>query len=190
MSSEVLNLNRKITVVLMLLFFLAAWGCCSAKEDEKKEPPKKPLPLLKDVPADRMIKPKEGLGNAKFESSLNEVEQVFGRGEIVPMESDFDGNSTLQLKYKKEGLLFQFLNGKLSIISISNPQYATKQGVRVGCSIGDMVREFGTGYKMKKSLIKAKDEGYDIYYNNISAHVKDRIVTKIRIRKKIKGKRR
>lgn len=179
----------KILMALVILSLLASAGPALAEDNT----PPSPIPLMSPVPPDKLLKPGEGLGDIKFGSTIGQVEEICGKGTIVPLEPDFQGNSTINLQYKDKGLNFSFANGFLSIIEVDTPGYATVRGVQVGVEIGEMIREFGTVYKMQNqytATTSADVRVYDIYYDMISASVKDKVITKIRIRmgKKPRGR--
>jgi len=156
-----------------------------------------PAPPLKDVPEGRLIQAQKGVAGVKFGMKLKDVEEVLGRGEIIPGETDFSGNSWIDLVYPKRMLRFKFFNGELSIIIIENPKFGTKGGSHVGGAIGDAIREFGPNFRQEKSIVQSPDpntQKYEIFYDgkNIAFKCKGKIIEKIRLRTpfKVKSKRR
>lgn len=187
-SREVILL-RNLLCALMIMMLATLWvagpGHC------QEEPLPKPLPLLSPVPPEKLIQPGEGLGKIKFGSQIKDVEEVYGRGRIIPNEPDRGGQSSVDLVYPEIGLQFTFFNGFLSVIGINFPGYGTEMGVQVGVDVGDLIREFGTAYQMQKNYTDTTSPNvqiYDLYYEKISATIKGNLVAKIRIRTKKKYK--
>jgi hypothetical protein len=129
-----------------------------------------------------VIKPDSGIGNIVFGASINEVEEIFGRGELIPEESRQQGFSYANLLYKDQRLVFRFTNGQLTTILIENPDFVTNGGVRVGGSVGDLIREFGPEYNIIKSLLQIPDpdkEEYEMVYRNIRVNIQGKAINKI-----------
>ncbi|MCE1247059.1 MAG: hypothetical protein LWY06_10480 [Firmicutes bacterium] len=155
----------------------------------------KPEPPLEKVQQDRLIVPKQGIGKVKFGMSLEAVEKAIGRGDIQPDETDFTGNTTINLVFKDQNLIFKFFNGELAMIIIENKEYGTKTGVHCGGSIGDAIREFGTDFRQEKSIVQDPDPEKlesEIFFDKycIAFKCMGRIITKVRLLTpmKIKGK--
>lgn len=155
-----------------------------------------PTPHLENVPDSRLVQPQKGVGGVNFSMKLKDVESVLGRGEILPGETDFSGNSWIDLVYPKKMLRFKFFNGELSMIIVENPDFGTKGGTHVGGSIGDGIREYGPDFRQEKSIVQSPDpntQEYELLYDNknIAFKCKGKIILKIRLRTpfKIKSKR-
>jgi len=189
-------------VLMAFIFFIMAFigvagEANSALETPLPSPTPTPSPPLKDVPEDKLIKNGDGVGGVKFGMHINDIEKVFGRGDIRPLKTDFSGNSTMQLKYKKEGLIFTFFNGELHMILIENPEYGTKNGTHVTGDIGDAIREFGSEFRQEKSIVQDPDpqkQNYEVFYDkhHIAFKCKGSIILGIRLKTpfKLKSKRR
>lgn len=150
-----------------------------------------PLPPLMEVPEDNLIIPKKGLGKVEFNMNIQQVEDLLGRGILQPKETDFFGNSIVNLAYKDKGVSFSFLNGQMANINIYNPEYATKGGVRVMGDIGDAFRELGFDFRQEKSIVQDPDpskQEYDIFYDqkNIAFKCKGRIIQEITLKSHLK----
>lgn len=157
-----------------------------------QEPAPTPIPALKEVPPEKLIRPEEGVGTLNYGASINETEQVFGRGVLIPSETDTKGNTITTLKYIELGLVLKYLNGYLGMVIIDRPGFAIRNGAQVGGDVGDFIREFGTKYHMEKSIVQVPDpdkEFYELLWENIAVEVQGRIVKKIKIKtnKNFKG---
>lgn len=180
-------MKRFVNLLIIFLIILTP-VCVWAEETDKPESPE-PLPLLSPVPPEKLIQPKKGLGLIEWGASIEEVEKVYGRGNLVPLETDKKGNNWITLTYRDKGLSFKFFNGQLAAVEILKPDYATSTGVRVGCDVGDLIREFGAKFTKDQSLIAEQDPSvneYDLIFDNIVASVNGKIITKLTIRTKKK----
>ena len=164
-------------------------GAAATPEISKPEPP------IQNVSADKLIIPKQGIGQVKFGMSIEQIEKIIGRGEIEPDDTDFTGNTTINLVFREKNLIFKFFNGELAMIVIDNKEYATKTGVHVGGSIGDAIREYGTDFRQEKSIVQDPDPNKlesEIFFDkhNIAFKCIGRLIVKIRLKTpmKIKGK--
>jgi len=199
---------KKINIISLILILSLITFTVSVYAAEKSSTPSpspsptidsrypKPAPPLKDVPDSRLIQAQKGVASVKFGMKLKDVEEALGRGEIVPGETDFSGNSWIDLVYPKRMLRFKFSNGELSMIIIENPKFGTKGGSHVGGAIGDAIREFGPNFRQEKSIVQPPDpntQEYEIFYDdkNIAFQCKGKIIEKIRLRTpfKIKSRR-
>jgi hypothetical protein len=191
-------------ISILLVFLLSHFATAMAQtiSDPKTQPAVpsssgivKPEPPLTKVPEDRLINPKEGIGKVKFGMSIDEIEKIIGRGEIQPDETDFVGNTTINLVFNDKELIFKFFNGDLAMIIIDSKEYATKTGVHVGGSIGDAIREYGTDFRQEKSIVQDPNPDKlesEIFFDkhNIAFKCIGRLITKIRLKSplRIKGK--
>lgn len=170
-----------ITAIFTFLFsilLLTYTTFCFAQD------PSNPLPPLQNVLPEKLIKPEDGIGSISYGDSIDKVELAFGKGEIIPEEPDFQGNNIINLIYKEQGIVFKFFNGKMAMVIIDKPGFATKTGVQVGGDVGDLIREFGSKYNMSKSItpeVESDQPDYEIMYKNIAASVKGKMILKLRI---------
>lgn len=185
--------------ILILLMAMSIFGACVA-EEITTEPPSPvpenlpdPEPPLKDVQPDNLITPGKGLAGVSFGMDVNQVENILGRGEIRPVETDFNGNSTISLLYKEKQLFLKFFNGQLFMIIIENPMMGTKTGVHVMGGVGDAIREFGSEFRQEKSLVQDPDpkkQGSVIYFDkdNIAFKCVGGLILQIHLKSPLKIK--
>lgn len=167
---------KKILIISILVFvmMISIFGAATAEEITTTPPspvPENlpdPEPPLTDVKPENLIAPGKGVAGISFGMDVNQVENILGRGEIRPVETDFNGNSTISLLYKEKKLFLKFFNGQLFMIIIESPDMATKTGVHVMGDVGDAIREFGTEFRQEKSLVQdpePKKQGSVIYFD-------------------------
>ena len=196
-------MKRIFTILAIIALLTVAGFSFSYAGEITTEPPPPiqdnlpdPEPPIKDVSEEKLIKPGKGVAGVNFGMDLKGVENVFGRGDIRPMDTDFQGNSTLSLTYEDKKMLFKFFNGSLFMIIIKNKDFATKTGVHVMGNIGDAIREFGSDFRQDKSLVQDPDfdkQAYVIYYDkdNIAFKCVGKLITEIHLKTphKIKPKK-
>jgi hypothetical protein len=173
-------LNKKFIMILAAILIMGI-SLVSAQE----------LAPSGDATQEFVIRPDVGLGSILFGASVAEVESILGRGELLPEESRQTGFSFMNLMYRDKGLVLRFSNGQLTMALIESPEYSTANGVRVGGTVGDLIREFGSEYMINKSLMQVPDpdkEEYERVYKNIRVNIQGRTITKIWIQstKKVK----
>lgn len=188
-----------IVSILILLMISLIPGVCRA-EDITTAPPSPipydlpdPTPPLTDVKPENLIIPGKGVGGISFGMDVNQVENILGRGEIRPVETDFGGNSMVSLIYNDKQLSLKFFNGQLFMIIIENPGMATKTGVHVMGDVGDAIREFGTAFRQEKSLVQDPDPDRQagiIYYDkdNIAFKCVGSLILQIHLKTPLKIK--
>ncbi len=180
-----INYILSICLVITGLLMMPGIAFCDDPAHEKSD--EKPLSLMGEVAEDMLLEPGVGLGRAKFGDTIQQVEEIMGRGELTPQPTGFDGVQTIQLDYPQKGVLFQFNNSRLTIITVNSPGYATKDGIQVGVDVGEVIRFLGTNYQMKRSLLDhspTEEESYELFYELVSVKVRGRLVEEIRIRTK------
>lgn len=190
-------MKRLLSIILIVLLGLfCVVSTAAAWEDDDLAVPKNqelsddwltPQPPLENVSDDKLIVPGEGVAGAKFGMKIKDVEEILGRGELHPKETDFFGNSVVNLVYPDLFLVFQFLNGEMALIVIDNPEFGTKEGTHVRGEIGDAFRELGTEFRKDKSIVQDPDpekQLYDIYFDKqlIAFKCRGRVITQILLR--------
>ncbi|MCD4782971.1 MAG: hypothetical protein K8T10_03960 [Candidatus Eremiobacteraeota bacterium] len=195
------KINMIIVIILIGLITLSAGAYAQEKSPSPSPTPKAdsgvptPTPPLENVPDSKFIQPQKGVSGTDFSMKLKDIESLLGRGEILPGETDFSGNSWIDLVYPKKMLRFKFFNGELSMIIIENPEFGTKGGTHVGGSIGDGIREYGPDFRQEKSIVQSPDpntQEYELFYDKkgVAFKCRGKIIQKIRLRTPFKIKSR
>ena len=185
--------------ILILFMIMSIFGTSLAGEITTEAPSPvpdnlpDPQPPIKEVQPENLIIPGKGIAGVSFGMDVNEVENILGRGEIRPVETDFSGNSTISLLYKEKQLFLKFFNGQLFMIIIENPDMGTKTGVHVMGGVGDAIREFGSEFRQEKSLVQDPDpkkQGSVIYFdkNNIAFKCVGALILQIHLKSPLKIK--
>lgn len=116
-----------------------------------------------------------------FTMSLQEVQQIYGEGEVFIVPDPHGGPKMTMLSYKNMGVDILFKGNRIEEINVSYPIFSVKNMLKVGSGVDRVKEVMGDNFLVENYQHNFQPDlpEYKMIYRGITFHVKNERVVKI-----------